>query len=156
MPIDIAHLRLPVTLGPAPINPDWIVEGQPIARATEVSRSGDGTAATMVWECTRGKFDWYYAVDETLYILDGGFIMDEGTPHERRVQAGDMVFFPAGSHARWNVETYVRKVAFLRRTLPTPIIKLLNLRRWIRAKLRGQAAVGTVTPGFGGIAVAAK
>lgn len=154
MPIDIAHLKLPVPLSPAPINPAWIVDGAPTARAAEVSRSDDGSSTTMVWDCTRGTFDWYYAIDETLYILEGSFTLDEGTPDERRVQAGDMVFFPAGSHARWNVDFYVRKVAFLRRTLPKPLVKLLTVRRWLRAVLRGKPA--ETSPGFGSMTATTK
>jgi hypothetical protein len=38
------------------------------------------------------------------------------------LHAGDTVFFPAGSSAEWTVETYVRKIAFLRVPLPRQVL----------------------------------
>ena len=50
-----------IALEPSPINRDWILEGDPRARAILLSRSADGTASTFIWDCTAGRFNWYYA-----------------------------------------------------------------------------------------------
>lgn len=111
-----------VILGPAGINPDWILEGNPVARNHLLSRSADGNASTWIWDCTAGKFNWYYDVDETVYLIEGSVtIKDHATGTPRHVTAGDTVFFPTGSSAEWEVDTYVRKIAFLRAPLPRPV-----------------------------------
>jgi uncharacterized protein len=104
-----------VTLNSAPINPEWIMEGAPLARNALLSHSEDGTAFTLVWDCTGGVFNWHYDIDETVYVIDGsvGVMDDQGVV--ARLSAGDTAFFPAGSHAVWRVESYVRKIAFCRR-----------------------------------------
>ena len=66
-----------VVLEPAPINPAWIREGQPVARATQIASSADGTSSTAVWDCTAGSFDWQFGCDETVHILEGEVIVTE-------------------------------------------------------------------------------
>lgn len=39
----------------------------------------------------------------------------EGMP-AKRYGVGDVIFFRGGAHAKWDVEDYVKKVAFLRQT----------------------------------------
>ncbi len=109
-----------VDLNPAPISPDWILEGTPKARNKELSRSHDRTSYVVVWECTEGRFNWHYAKDEALVVLSGvAFITDE--QGERRLGPGDLGFFPAGSSCTWRVTETVRKVAVLRDTMPRPM-----------------------------------
>jgi uncharacterized cupin superfamily protein len=103
-----------VSLSPSPINPEWILEGNPIARNTVLSSSADGVASTLIWDCTAGRFNWSYDIDETVYVIEGSVIIKDGAGVARRLSAGDTVFFPAGSSAEWTVQTYVRKVAFMR------------------------------------------
>ncbi len=129
----IVHSNTSVSLRPAPINPDWILEGKPVARNALLSRSHDGTASTFIWDCTAGTFDWHYDIDETVHVLEGSVVVSENNAPERRLGPGDVAFFPAGSHARWHVETYVRKIAFCRRTLPKPIELLVRTARRVRA-----------------------
>src|ERR1700676_5069498 len=107
-----------VTLGPAAINPGWVLEGNPVARNKFVSSSADGTASTWLWDCTAGKFNWFYDIDETVYLIEGSVSIKEHGCGIRDLKAGDTVFFPAGSSAEWTVQHYVRKVAFLRAPLP--------------------------------------
>jgi uncharacterized cupin superfamily protein len=121
-----------VPLKPAPINPSWIKEGTPVATYGLLSQSSDGMSTTGVWECSPGKFDWFYDTDETLYIFEGSIILDEGLPTERRVGPGDVVFFPAGSRAHWNIEKHVRKLAFIRRGLPGSLATAVNVLRRIK------------------------
>jgi uncharacterized protein len=123
-------------LSSSPINPDWILEGQPMARNAILSRSADETACTIMWDCTAGKFRWYYDFDETIHIIDGSVSIDDGAG-PRTIGPGDVVFFPAGSSAVWVVETYVRKLAFCRKALPAPIGAAVKMLRSMKAAMRG-------------------
>lgn len=107
-----------VNLRAAPIEPSWIIDGDPVAQNAVLSRSADGTASTIVWHCTDGKFNWYYDIDETIYILEGSVVLESDTMKATRFGPGDVVFFKRGAHARWHVEGHVRKLAFCRRTQP--------------------------------------
>ncbi len=109
-----------LALNPCPIAPGWILEGNPVARNAVVSYSVDGNSSTLIWDCTAGRFNWFYDVDETLYVIEGGMtIKDSGGT--RRLSAGDIIFFPKGATAEWTVESYIRKVAFVRTPLPWPM-----------------------------------
>jgi uncharacterized protein len=105
-------------LKPSPIEPSWIIEGNPIAQASLISKSSDGLAWTVVWQCSEGKFNWYYDVDETLLILEGSIVLESDTMPPTRYGPGDTIFFRDGAHARWHVEGSIRKLAFCRKTPP--------------------------------------
>src|ERR1700730_14472982 len=109
-----------VTLGPAPIQPGWIVEGRPEACAKELARSGDGTSVVVAWSCTAGRFRWHYSVDETVHIISGEVFVTKEDGVERRLGPGDMAFFPAGSSSMWRVPAAVRKLAVCPRPLRHP------------------------------------
>jgi uncharacterized cupin superfamily protein len=111
-----------VNLNPSPIYPKWVIEGNPIARNKVLSSSADGTASTFLWDCTAGRFNWFYDVDETVYVIEGGVIVKDLAGASRRLSAGDTIFFPAGARAEWHVEEYIRKIAFCRTPLPWPLI----------------------------------
>ncbi len=83
-----------------------------------LSKSADGLASTMVWHCTAGKFNWYYDFDETILILEGGIVLESDTMPPTRYGPGDVIFFKDGAHARWHVESHVKKLAFCRKTQP--------------------------------------
>lgn len=117
-PIEAWHYKM--DLAPSPIEPSWIIEGNPEARSRVLSTSACKTATTMIWSCTAGKFNWYYDLDETIVILEGSIVLEsEGMP-PKRYGGGDVIFFRKGASAKWHVEGYVRKVAFLRLTNPFP------------------------------------
>jgi uncharacterized protein len=101
-------------LGPAPIQSNSILEGNPIARNQLLSKSADGLASTYFWDCTAGRFNWHYGIDETVYVLEGSVIVRARDGVPQTLKAGDTAFFPAGSSAEWIVESYVRKICFLR------------------------------------------
>jgi uncharacterized cupin superfamily protein len=111
-----------VNLNPSPIYSNWILEGNPIARNTVLSRSADGTASTLIWDCTAGRFNWFYDVDETIYVIEGGVIVKDPAGTARRLSVGDTIFFPAGARAEWHVEKYIRKIAFCRTPLPKSLV----------------------------------
>ena len=114
--IEIA--KLTVDLTPRPIEPSWIIEGKPDATWCVLSKSADGLASTMVWECSEGKFNWYYDFDETVLILEGSIVLESDGMPPTRYTAGDVIFFKDGAHAKWHVEGRVRKLAFCRKTQP--------------------------------------
>jgi uncharacterized protein len=124
----------------SPINADWILEGAPKARGATLSGSADGSAFTIMWDCTAGKFRWFYDFDETIHILEGSVMIDDGANGPRRVGPGDVVFFPAGSSAVWVVDSYVRKLAFCRKVLPAPVGALVKTLRSMRNAMRGTSA----------------
>ena len=129
-----------IALEPSPINREWILEGDPRARAIVLSSSADGTASTFIWDCTAGRFNWYYGMDETIYVLEGGMtIKDAGGTHH--LKAGDTIYFPAGVSAEWIVDSYVRKIAFLRVKLPRALVSARRIyQRFKRAVGNGQRA----------------
>ena len=118
-----------VELKPAPIEPSWIIEGHPQATWHVLSRSVDGLASTMVWQCTAGKFNWYYDFDETIMILEGSIVLESDGLPPKRYGVGDVIFFRDGAHAKWHVEGHVKKIAFCRKTTPAVIgfmIRVVN------------------------------
>ena len=117
----IETANVAVSMTPRPIEPSWIIEGNPVAQWCVLSKSADGLASTMVWECTEGKFNWYYDFDETILILEGSIVLENDTMNPTRYSAGDVIFFKDGAHARWHVEGHVRKLAFCRTTQPMPL-----------------------------------
>jgi uncharacterized protein len=109
-----------VELAPNPINPAWIIEGNPQARAKRLAESADGTSSVMAWSCTPGRFEWHYAVDETVHIISGEVLVTDENGKIHRLGPGDMAFFPAGSHSVWQVTKTVRKLAVCRHSMPRP------------------------------------
>ncbi len=140
MPKPIVHGKTSVELQSAPIQSDWVLEGNPVARNALLARSHDGAACTLIWDCTPGKFEWHYSIDETIHILEGSVLLDDGVAPERRLGPGDVVFFPAGAVVRWTVESQVRKLAFFRRQMPMPVAAMTraasSAKRWFRRSRR--------------------
>jgi uncharacterized protein len=110
-----------VKLDPSPIEPGWIIEGTPQARARELARSADGTSVVVAWACTAGRFRWHYRLDETVHVISGEVFVTDESGTERRLGPGDMAFFPAGSRSLWRVPVAVRKLAICRHALPKPL-----------------------------------
>jgi uncharacterized protein len=131
-----------VRLTSAPIEPSWVVAGAPRARCAELSRSRCGGALTVVWDCTAGDFDWTYTENETVHILEGEAIIDDGTG-KRTIRPGDVFLFPAGSTFRWRVPVYVKKLAFLHVPIPPPAFLAVRVMRKL-----GRIA-GAVLPPWG-------
>src|ERR1700682_5473833 len=128
----IETANLAVNLTPRPIEPSWVIEGNPFAQCSTLSKSADGTASTMVWQCSEGKFNWYYDFDETILILEGSIVLENDAIPPPRYGPGDVVFFKDGAHARWHVEGHVKKLAFCRKTQPV----LLGFALRVFSKLR--------------------
>jgi uncharacterized cupin superfamily protein len=127
-----------VELAPLPIQPSWILQGSPVARYRVISRSSDATARTVIWDCTAGRFNWFYDIDETVYVLEGAAsIKDSMTGQSRLVSAGESVLFRAGSQAEWTVDNYIRKVAFFRNPVPGFALLAIRIVRKLQKALGG-------------------
>ena len=117
-PVPMVASPTDVPLVLAPINRSWIRAGNPQARNMVLSRSLDGRASTMIWDCTAGKFEWHYEIDETIYFLEGEVAICDRHSEPKIFKAGDVLYLPCGAICDWQVETYVRKLAFCRRPQP--------------------------------------
>jgi hypothetical protein len=110
-----------VPLEPKPIEPSWILSGEPRARAGSHSRNTDGWAETLHWDCTAGRFRWHFGWEETVVILEGEVRVTDAAGTETTLRAGDVAYFPADSWFTWEVGQYVRKIAFCRKPVARPL-----------------------------------
>lgn len=131
----ISNYSALMELTSAPIKPAWILEGTPAARNRVIAPSTDRFGWTMLWDCTAGKFNWHYSLDETVHIIDGSVTVTDSDGTVMVLKPGDIAFFPKGSVAHWHVENYVRKVAYCQK--PVPLILALPVR--VLRKLLAQA-----------------
>jgi uncharacterized protein len=100
------------TLQAAPINRDWIQGGKPEARGVRLFETSDRGDNVHEWECTAGRFNWYYGLDEIVYVLEGAaHIKDLKTGVSTEISAGSAVLFQRGSSTEWTVDHYIRKIA---------------------------------------------
>ncbi|MGU3436017.1 cupin domain-containing protein [Actinomycetes bacterium M1A6_2h] len=130
-----------VVLQPAPIEPTWILDGNPVARSGKWSQSLDSSTTTWVWDCTAGRFNWYFDSDETIHIIEGEVVVRGESGDARTLRAGDAALFAAGTWAEWYVPTYVRKHAILRPHLPKTVwFTMRVLRKLKRTKSAGAFA----------------
>jgi uncharacterized cupin superfamily protein len=118
----------------APIDPAWILSGDPQARSSAHSKAPDDCAATGIWDCTAGTFRWYFGWDETVVILEGEVRVTTESGLQRVLQAGDIAYFKGGTWATWQIDDYVRKIAFLRRPFPAPLAFLYRMRGLLKSK----------------------
>jgi uncharacterized cupin superfamily protein len=107
-----------------------------VARAKVLSTSADGAVTMIVWDCTAGRFNWFYSFDEMIHVIEGSTVIKNQAGTERRVAAGETIFFPAGSRAEWIVGDYVRKFAVCRDPVPR-YVALIN---------RARKALEPITP----------
>lgn len=147
-PLFIAGRPEEVELKDAPINPAWIVSGAPHARAGLHSPSIDGRASTHIWDCTEGSFWWTFGDDETVVILEGQVRVTSEQGEVRTLVQGDIAYFAGGTRAFWEVEGYVRKIAFCRQVI-TPARMLRAMLGHLRRAASGQA---TAVPALGTLA----
>ncbi|TYC52465.1 DUF861 domain-containing protein [Rhodobacterales bacterium] len=136
----LAHLDKSA-LAPSPIDPSWIVEGNPEARCRNLSRIADDWTVVDHWSCTAGKFRWHYGFDETILILEGEARITDDNGTLYHATPGTTLFFPNGSAANWHVPVYVRKVAFNQRHVPSVFHKALRaVSKLYRMAFRGLGA----------------
>ncbi|MGX1499615.1 putative cupin superfamily protein [Labrenzia sp. MBR-25] len=105
-------------LMPAPIRPEWVLEGDPKAMCAVLARHKFGWGDACHWSCTAGKFRWHYGWDESVMFLEGEVRITDETGHVYEGKPGVTLFFPAGTSAVWEVPTYIRKLAFNQKPVP--------------------------------------
>lgn len=134
-----------VELKDAPIRPEWILDGDPVAQNHVVFKSEDHSSLTLFWQCSAGSFKWVYDEDETIYVLDGGMTLTYPNGEVKAVGKGDVVYFAAGTEAVWKIDSHVHKLAVFRRPIPGALSGLLRVYHKAMS-LGGKAAA----LGFGG------
>ena len=110
-----------IELAPEPIPQEWILNGAPAARSKNLARSRDWTSTVVVWDCTAGRFVWHYNQDEAIFVISGEAFLLLENGEERRLGAGHVGFFPAGTTATWRVADYIRKVALVHEAMWPPL-----------------------------------
>jgi len=128
------------SLTPAPIPREWILEGEPLARNRRIAGSTDGLGSTYMWDCTAGRFNWFYGVDETIYLLEGSITVVDCTGQVNHVRAGDTFFFPKGTRFEWTVPTYVRKISFIHVPISRKLRFAMRMSGAVMGLLRGKRA----------------
>jgi uncharacterized cupin superfamily protein len=128
-------------LEPSPIEPSWVIEGNPEARSRRLSTSPCKTTWTLVWSCTQGKFNWHYDFDETIVILEGSIVLESDVVPPKRYGAGDVIMFRTGTRAKWHVEDYVKKVAFCRLNSPVPFGFAIRVANKLKSLITRNASV---------------
>ncbi len=112
-------------LVPAPIPRSWVLEGNPIARDKLLTGGVDRLPSTLMWDCTAGRFNWFYEDEEVAHVLEGSVVIEDAAGVRQWLQAGDTFLFPAGSQYQWTVPNYIRKIAFSYSPLPREV-RLIN------------------------------
>ena len=108
----------PKPLPPMPIEPSWVLEGQPEARGTVLLQTGDQCVSSGFWECTAGRFQWIFGWDEFVHVLEGEATIAQEGGETITLRAGDCAHFPLGAKTVWHVPKFVRKVFTLRTPQP--------------------------------------
>jgi uncharacterized cupin superfamily protein len=108
-------------LAASPITAEHVIAGAPVARSVLLTTSDDGLVSTYIWDCTAGRFHWYFGVDEIVHILDGEVHVTGDDGATVILRTGDVGHFPLHSHAIWHVPEYVRKLAVHRAPKPLPL-----------------------------------
>jgi uncharacterized cupin superfamily protein len=126
-PIVLPSIATDDDLVAAPIDPSWILEGNPQARARRLGFVDGSTLFATIWETTPGRFWWSYGTDELVTILDGEVeITPNGDAAPFTLRQGDVVFFPGGQRLQWHVRVHVKKLAI--NAVQTSLIRQLATR----------------------------
>jgi uncharacterized protein len=141
-PVLIPSIATDEDVESAPIDPTWIVEGRPEARARRLRLLDDSGLSATLWQSNAGRFEWHYGSDELVHILDGEV---EITPPGNRpftARAGDVFFVPAGSVLNWNVRDHVKKLVVnpVRISMPRRLLTRIPGARPAVRKLRSLLA----------------
>jgi len=120
-----------------PIDPAHVLEGAPEARAMVLSTSGDGLTSGL-WDCTAGRFRWYFGSDEIVHIIEGEVLVEDQTGGVVTLRPGDVAHFASGTVTTWTVPDYVKKF-YVDRVLPgDPLSRAVRRLRRLVGRLRGR------------------
>lgn len=81
----------------------------PLSRTVERLFAPDGKLASGVWDSSAGTHEFRFDFDEIIFFLEGEARVTAGA-ETQTFRAGDVALVPAGTHMRWEVPRYVRKV----------------------------------------------
>ena len=102
-----------------PLNPAWIRSGNPVARGTVTTQSEDRCITAGMWSVEPGEFDFTFAWDEFIHILEGeAEVVEAATGKSIPVRAGYMAHFKLGTVTRWTVTKKIRKYYVIRTPEP--------------------------------------
>lgn len=68
-----------------------------------------GVFTWPIWSKEASTFPWVYDSEETCYLLEGDVTVTPREGEAIRLQAGDLVTFPAGMSCTWQIHRAVRK-----------------------------------------------
>lgn len=111
------------------VNPEWVLEGTPNFRATEIRKSIDGRSTTGLWACDGpSTFEWQFWQDETVHLLEGQVdVKYQG--RQFTLKPGDTATFIAGTRAVWHVPEHAHKAFSLHE--PGRLVRLLRRLQWV-------------------------
>jgi uncharacterized cupin superfamily protein len=133
-------------LAPKPIDPTWIVEGTPQARARQLQFTEGAGFSAMLWESTAGRFDWHYGSDEIIHVLAGQAELTRADGSVQLIQQGDIVFFNRDQVVRWHIPVYLKKIALNtpQISIPRQMAHHVPFARGIVRKMRAMRAPSSV------------
>jgi len=114
---------------PAPINPSWIIAGDPVAHYIPIGVGEDGYSSLSLWRCTEGSFRWTFGWEESVYITTGVVEIVAADGHADVLEAGSVALFQAGSTSIWTVRQPVQKMAVCRRAVNPQLAKIIRFMR---------------------------
>lgn len=92
----------------------------PLSRTVERLFTPDGKLASGVWDSSAGVHEFQFDFDEIIFFLEGEVRVTAGG-ETQTFRAGDVAMVPAGTHMKWDVPQYVRKV-WVHRYGPSSIV----------------------------------
>jgi len=121
-PASVSSIHRPLTS--LKVNPEWVLEGTPNFRATDIRKSADGRTTTGLWACDGpSTFEWQFGVDETVHLLEGA-VEVKYLGREFTLKPGDTATFIAGTRAVWHVPEHARKAFSLHE--PGRLVRVLR------------------------------
>ncbi|GAB4528566.1 MAG: hypothetical protein Tsb0019_30500 [Roseibium sp.] len=143
--LDLMHVG---DLEPAPIRPEWVLEGNPQARCKRLAGLSDYRGDICHWSCTAGRFRWHYGWDEGVMFLEGEVEITDRNGNTYVGKPGVSLFFPAGTVAEWHVPKYIRKIAFNHNPVPRNLHRLTRVMDKAKALLGRLQGKGQQPPGL--------
>jgi uncharacterized cupin superfamily protein len=101
-----------------PLAPESVLEGSPQATGIVLTQSADKRVSSGLWACTAGQFEWTFAWDEFVYVLEGGASIRTESGQTIELRSGDSAHFPLGLKTVWTVTDHIRKVFTVRTPEP--------------------------------------
>jgi uncharacterized protein len=142
LPIVIPSIATDEDVESAPIDPTWILDGAPEARARRLTLVDDSGLSATLWQSNAGRFNWHYGSDELVNILDGEVEITPPAGQSFTARKGDVFFVPAGSVLQWHVRDHVKKLVV--NPVQVPLLRRLATRipfaRRLVRRLRGVRA----------------